>query len=183
MFLLLIGSVYYNRRLYRIWCQRMIIREATEGDLPAVLAILNHVIATSTSVYTETPSTLEDRQAWLTSRRARNFPALVAVADRVRGFASFGDFRPWPGYAQSVEHSVYVDEASRGRGIGSALLQRLIEEARARDMHVMIGGIDAENRASLALHAKFGFTEVGRLREVARKFDSWLDLVFVQRMI
>lgn len=161
----------------------MIIREATEADLPAVLAIYNRVIATSTAVYTEIPATLEDRQAWLSARRAGGLPVVVAVADRVCGYASFGDFRPWPGYTQSVEHSLYVDEGSRGCGVGSALLQRLIDEARARDKHVMIAGIDAENRASLALHAKFGFTEAGRLHEVAQKFGNWLDLVLLQRMI
>jgi L-amino acid N-acyltransferase len=128
------------------------------------------MIATSTSVYTEAPSTLDDRRAWLSARRTGSLPAIVAVTDRVCGYASFGGFRQWPGYAQSVEHSIYVDQASRGSGIGSALLQQPLEEARAWDKHVMIGGIDAKNRASLALHAKFGFTEVGRLSEVARKF-------------
>jgi phosphinothricin acetyltransferase len=161
----------------------MLIRDASEADLPAILTIYNQVIATSNSVYTETPSTLEDRQAWFAARRAANFPVLVAVDDRLRGFASFGDFRPWPGYALSVEHSVYVEEATRGRGIGSALVQRLIDEGRARGKHVMIGGIDAENPASIALHTKLGFIEVGRLREVACKFGNWLDLVFMQRML
>ena len=108
---------------------------------------------------------------------------MVAVENGLRGFASFGDFRPWPGYALSVEHSVYMEEPARGRGIGSALLQRLIDEARARGKHTMIGGIDAENLASITLHAKFGFTEVGRLREVARKFGNWLDLIFMQRIL
>jgi phosphinothricin acetyltransferase len=161
----------------------ILIRDATEADLPAILAIYNLVIASSTSVYMETPSTPEDRQAWFTARRVSNFPVVVAVENGLRGFASFGDFRPWPGYALSVEHSVYVEEAARGRGIGSALLQRLIDEARARGKHTMIGGIDAENLASITLHAKFGFTEVGRLREVARKFGNWLDLIFMQRIL
>jgi L-amino acid N-acyltransferase len=161
----------------------MIVRDATEADLPAILAIYNRVIATSTAVYTEAPSTIEDRQAWLSARRAANLPVIASITDRVCGFASFGDFRPWPGYAWSVEHSVYVDEAARGCGVGSALLQRLIDEARSRNKHVMVGGIGAENRASLALHAKFGFVEAGRLREIGRKFGSWLDLVFVQRMV
>jgi L-amino acid N-acyltransferase YncA len=74
----------------------IIIRDATEADLPAILAIYNRVIATSTSVYTEMPSTPEDRQAWFTARRVSNFPVVVAVENGLRGFASFGDFRPWP---------------------------------------------------------------------------------------
>lgn len=167
----------------------MLIRDATESDLPGILAIYNHVIATSDAVYTETPATLEDRQVWFVARRTSNYPVLVAVEDRtpdagsVLGFASFGDFRPWPGYALSVEHSVHVHQGARGQGIGSALVRRLIDDARGLGKHVMIGGIDAENAASIALHAKLGFTEAGRLREVARKFGRWLDLLFMQRML
>ncbi|HTC09724.1 MAG TPA: GNAT family N-acetyltransferase [Acetobacteraceae bacterium] len=161
----------------------MLIRDATEADLPGILTIYNHVIATSNAVYTETPSTLEDRQAWFAARRATNFPVLVADDRGVLGFASFGDFRPWPGYALSVEHSVHVSAMARGRGIGTALVQRLIEEAQTRGKHVMIAGIDATNAASIALHHKLEFTEVGVLREVARKFSTWLDLLFMQRML
>jgi L-amino acid N-acyltransferase YncA len=161
----------------------MSIRDATEADLPGILAIYNDVIATSNAVYTETLSTLADRQAWFAARRAGNFPVVVAVENSVLGFASFGDFRPWPGYALSVEHSVYVAPDTRGRGIGADLVQRLISEAGARGKHVMIGGIDAGNAASIALHTRLGFTEAGRLREVARKFGHWLDLVLMQRML
>jgi phosphinothricin acetyltransferase len=161
----------------------MLIRDATEADLPAILEIYNHVIATSNAVYTETPSTLEDRQAWLAARRAGNFPVLVADDGGVLGFASFGDFRPWPGFALTVEHSVHVHDTARGRGVGTALMQCLIPEAQARGKHVMIGGIDAANAASIALHRKLGFTEAGVLREVGRKFGAWLDLLFMQRML
>ena len=161
----------------------MLIRDATEADLPAILAIYNDVIATSSAVYTEAPSSLADRQTWFAARRASYFPVVVAVEDSVLGYASFTDFRPWPGYALSVEHSVYVARDARGRGIGAALVQRLIDDARALGKHVMIGGVDAGNAASIALHARLGFTEAGRLREVARKFGHWLDLVFMQRML
>jgi L-amino acid N-acyltransferase YncA len=159
----------------------MQIRDATEDDLPAILAIYNHAILTSNAVYTETPATLDDRRAWLAARRAQDFPVLVAEDADVLGFASFGEFRPWPGYAATVEHSVFVLEAAQRRGIGTALLQRLIEEARHRDKHVMIAGIDAANTASIAMHRKLGFTEAGVLREVAQKFGRWLDLVLMQR--
>lgn len=161
----------------------MLIRDAREDDLPEILAIYNHVIAHTTAVYTETPAPLADREAWLKARRAGRFPVLVAEAGGVAGFASFGDFRPWPGYAASVEHSVHVAATARGRGIGSALVARLIEEARARGKHVMIGGIDAGNAASIALHRKLGFVEAGVLREVARKFGNWLDLLFMQKTL
>jgi phosphinothricin acetyltransferase len=161
----------------------MLIRDATEDDLPGILAIYNHVIAHTTAVYTETPAPLEDRHAWLEARCAAGFPVLVADDGGVIGFASFSDFRPWPGYARSVEHSVHVREDARGRGVGGALVGRLIEAAQARDKHVMVGGIDAANKASIALHRKFGFVEAGVLREVAQKFGRWLDLLFMQRML
>ena len=161
----------------------MRIREASEDDLPGILAIYNHVIATSNAVYTETPAALEDRRTWFAARRAGNFPVLVADDSDIVGFASFGDFRPWPGYALSVEHSVYVRDAAQRRGVGTALVQRLIEEAQRRGKHVMIGGVDAANVASIGLHRKLGFTDAGVLREVARKFGRWLDLILMQRML
>ena len=161
----------------------MQIRDATEDDLHGILAIYNHVIATSNAVYTETAATLDDRRAWFAARRAGDFPVLVADDAGIIGFASFGDFRPWPGYALTVEHSVYVREAVHRRGVGTALVQGLIDEAQRRGRHVMIGGIDAANVASIGMHRKLGFTEAGTLREVARKFGRWLDLVLMQRML
>lgn len=161
----------------------MQIRDATEDDVPVILAIYNHAILTSNAVYTETPATLDDRRAWFAARRAQNFPVLIAEDSGVVGFASFGDFRPWPGYALTVEHSLFVHEAAQRRGVGTALLRRLIDEAQARDKHVMIAGIDASNAASIAVHRRLGFTEAGVLREVARKFGRWLDLLLMQRAV
>jgi phosphinothricin acetyltransferase len=162
---------------------KMQIRDATEDDLPEILSIYNRVIATSDAVYTETAATLEDRRAWFAARRAGNFPVLVADDAGISGFASFGDFRPWPGYALTVEHSVYVHEAARRRGVGTALVRGLIGEAQRRGKHVMIGGVDGANAASIGMHRKLGFSEAGSLREVARKFGHWLDLLLMQRML
>ena len=162
----------------------LLIRDARASDLPRMTKILNELIADTTAVWTLSPTTLEARQAWLDERQRRGFPVLVAQADgRMLGFASFGDFRPWEGYGKTVEHSVYVDGPARRRGIGAALLAALIERGRALGLHAMVGGIEAGNGASLALHANLGFREVGRLPEVGRKFDRWLDLVFVERLL
>lgn len=187
-----------------------VIRPARPADLPAVLAIFNDLIATSTAVYTETPVSLSERTEWFASRVAGGFPVLVAegMADggassaplaekpyqqmtdtsisspAILGYASFGPFRgSWPGYRQTVEHSVHVRAGERGRGIGSALIRALLDEARARDVHVMVGAIDAENKGSLRLHARLGFVETGRMPQVGRKFGRWLDLVFMQRFV
>ncbi|HTU56623.1 MAG TPA: GNAT family N-acetyltransferase [Acetobacteraceae bacterium] len=160
----------------------MLIRDATEADLPGILAIYNDVIATSTAVYTEAPATLEDRRAWLEARAAGGFPVLAAVdGASVLGFASFGDFRPWPGYRHTVEHSVHVAAHARARGIGTALVAALLPRAAALGKHVMVAGIDAANEGSIRMHERLGFERAGLLREVGRKFDRWLDLLFMQR--
>ncbi len=160
------------------------IRDATAADLPAILDITNEAIANTVAVWTLAPTTLAARREWLQDRQARGFPVLVALHDgAVAGFASFGDFRPWEGYLHSVEHSLYVRPDMQGRGIGKALLAALIARATALGKHVMIGGIEAGNAASIGLHHRAGFTETGRLHEVGRKFDRWLDLVFMQKTL
>jgi L-amino acid N-acyltransferase YncA len=160
----------------------MIVRDATPEDLPQILAIYNHVIANTTAVWTEEPSTLEDRQAWFAGRKAASYPVLVAgEGSSVSGFASFGDFRAWPGYRYTVEHSIHVREGERRRGIGSALLPALIERAVKLGKQVMIAGIEGENLASIQLHKRFGFNDAGRLLRVGHKFNRFIDLVFLQR--
>lgn len=162
----------------------MRIEDAAEADLPAILAIHNEVVANSTAIYSNDPSTLKERTDWRASRLAQGYPVLVARdGGEVLGFASFGDFRAWPGYAATVEHSVHVRADMRRRGVGRALLSALPDRARALGKHVILGGIDADNAASLALHASLGFERVAHFRQVGRKFDRWLDLVFVQRIL
>jgi L-amino acid N-acyltransferase len=160
------------------------IRDAIETDLPGILAIYNQVIATSTAVYAEAPVTLDERVQWLAAKRQRGFPVLVIEdAAGIAGFASFGDFRAWPCYRHSAEHSVHIRADQRGQGLGTALITALLARAAALGKHVMIAGIDAENAASIALHEKLGFGRVAHFREVGRKFDRWLDLVFLQRLL
>jgi phosphinothricin acetyltransferase len=163
----------------------ILIRDAIESDLPRILDITNDAIANTTAVWNMTPATLATRHAWLIERRARKYPVLVAIdADgTVLGFASFGDFRPFEGYLHTVEHSVYVDNTARRRGIGVALIQALFPRAEELGKHVIIAGIEAGNQISIDLHAKLGFVETGRLPQVGRKFDRWLDLVFMQRIL
>lgn len=159
----------------------MEITGAEEGDLEGITAIYNDVIATSTAIFSDARVEVENRRSWLEERRARGFPVLVAREhDEVLGFGSFGDFRAWPGYRTTVEHSVHVSAEHRRRGIGGLLVRALIEDARALGMHVMIAGVVSTNEASLALHRRLGFAEVGRLPEIARKFDEWLELVLLQ---
>lgn len=157
------------------------IRDARPADGAPLLAILNAEIRDDVNVWHETERGAEIYADWLASP----FPALVAErAGSVVGFSRYGPFRPHSGYAHTVEHSVFVAPEARGLGVGRALLAELIARAEAAGgIHAMIGGIESTNTASIRLHASLGFEEVGRLPEVGRKFDRWLTLVFMQRMI
>ncbi|HEY9215583.1 MAG TPA: GNAT family N-acetyltransferase, partial [Ancylobacter sp.] len=108
----------------------MILRDATEDDLPGILAIYNHAVLTSTAIWHDTPADIANRRAWLADRKSKRYPIIVAVENSdVLGYASFGDFRPFDGYRVSVEHSVYVAEGARGRGLGRLLVEALYEPA------------------------------------------------------
>jgi L-amino acid N-acyltransferase YncA len=162
----------------------MIVRAAIEEDFAAITAIYNEVLLNSTAIYSDQPATVAERIALWQSRRQQNYPTLVACeGDSVIGFSSFGDFRAWPGYRFTVEHTVHVHASSRGRGAGSALVQALIPCAAALGKHVMIGGIDADNTASLRFHERLGFERAAHFREVGFKFGRFLDLLFVQLFI
>lgn len=162
----------------------MVIRDATEDDLPGILAIYNEVIANTTAVYAEHPVTLDDRLAWYRGRRQQGFPVIVAEDESgITGFASFGDFRHSPCYRNTVEHTVHVRADRRKLGLGRALLEAIIPRAVAMGKHVIIGGIDSSNHGSMELHRRLGFEQVAHFRQVGRKFDRWLDLVFMQRIL
>jgi phosphinothricin acetyltransferase len=156
-----------------------------ERHAAQVLSIFNEVIVHSTALYDYKPRTAEMMRAWFEAKAKGNFPVIGVESDggELMGFASFGVFRAFPAYKYSVEHSVYVDARFRGRGIGRRLLKEVIEAARMRDYHVLIGAIDASNQASLALHERLGFTHCGTLGQVGFKFGRWLDLAFYQLIL
>jgi phosphinothricin acetyltransferase len=162
----------------------IVVRDAEAADLPGLLAIYNEVIANSTAVFSSEQVTLEERELWLRGRREQGYPVLVACdGDEVVAFGSFGDFRTWPGYRHTVEHTVHVRADRRGAGIGSTVVTELVARATALGKHVAIAGVDADNAASIRMHERLGFVRVARLPEVARKFDRWLDLVFLARIL
>ncbi|MGB6308656.1 MAG: N-acetyltransferase family protein [Steroidobacteraceae bacterium] len=157
------------------------IDNASRDDLPQILAIYNEVIRNSTAVFSDEEFTPSRGEAWFDAKMERGFPLIIAKdASGIAGFGSFGEFRAWPGYRHSVEHSVHVRADCRGQGIGRALVLELLARAADLGKHVMIAGIDADNAVSIGLHRSLGFTEVGHFHEVAFKFGRWLDLVFMQ---
>lgn len=158
----------------------MHIRDAEEADIEGILAIYNDAVANTLAIWNETEADAANRLAWFAARRRQGYPVLVAEEDgEVLGYASYGDWRAFEGYRHTVEHSVYVRGGSRGAGVGTALLQTLIERARAQGKHVMVAGIEAGNAPSIRLHEKLGFERTGVLREVGVKFGKWLDLAFL----
>jgi L-amino acid N-acyltransferase YncA len=160
------------------------IAASSRAQLPEILAIYNEVIRNTTAVYSDKEVTLEDREKWFDAKGAQGFPVLVATdSSGVVGFGTFGEFRAWPCYRASVEHSVHVRADCRRRGVGRALVEALIDAAAAMQKHVMIAGIDAENVNSISLHESLGFEVVGHFREVGRKFGRWLDVVCMQLLI
>jgi phosphinothricin acetyltransferase len=155
------------------------IRLAESRDLPAINEIYNHYVLTSTTTYQEVPSTLEERLAWFTGRPAGHVVTVAELDGRVVGWGSLGTFRVRSAYRFTVENSVYVQHEMHRRGIGSTLLMDQIRRAREHGFRVIVAGIDAEQDASLALHARHGFIETGRLPGVGLKFGRWLDIVFM----
>jgi L-amino acid N-acyltransferase len=160
-----------------------LIEDAREEDIPAITAILNHAAAHTTATWHEYPKSEAEMADWFATRKKDYVVLAAREASGLAGYASYGPFRAPSGYRLTVEHSIYVREDARGRGIGKALLAALIERARGQGLHALIGGVDADNSLSIALHEKFGFEETGRLPEVGRKFDRWLTLVFLQKRL
>lgn len=162
----------------------LIIRDAREDDLPGIRAITNEAILNTTAIWDTEPVSLIDRRTWWSGRVREGFPVLVAEeGGPILAFGSYAGFRPRVGFRHTVEHSVYVSPEAQGRGVGRAMLAALIARAEQAGLHVMIGGIEAGNAASIALHAKAGFTEAGVLRETGWKFGRWLDLLYMQKML
>jgi L-amino acid N-acyltransferase len=165
----------------------VIVRDATNDDVPAIAALYNALIPTTTVAWTEETQTAEDRQRWFDNQAKNGFPVLVAEDDgAINGFCSYGNFRGaglWPGYSLTVEHTIHVAEQCWGTGVGRALLNELIARAQAKGVHVLVGAIDASNAASIEFHSRLEFREVARMPQVGHKFGRWLDLVLMQRIL
>jgi phosphinothricin acetyltransferase len=157
-----------------------IIRLATTADLPAINAIYNHYVLTSTCTYQTEPETPEARSAWFDEHQGDHPATVCEIAGTVVGWGSLSPFRGRCGYRFSVENSVYVHHQHHGRGIGKALVLDLIDRARTLGHHTIVAGISADQAASRALHERGGFRQVAHFHEVGFKFDRWLDVVFLQ---
>ena len=163
----------------------MKVRPASYDDLSGILEIYNEAVLTTTATYDYDPRTIEHRIAWYEDHVKNDYPIFVAVNNqgRVVGWSALNQFHARIGYRFTSENSVYVAADQRGKGIGKLLMPPLIEGARQRGLHAILAGIDADNEASVRLHASFGFEKVARLRQVGFKFGRWLDVIYMELLL
>jgi L-amino acid N-acyltransferase YncA len=160
------------------------IRRVEPRDAAAVQTMYNREVLESTVTFDMVPRTLEEQRDWIAEHSGAH-PALVAVDGdgTVVGFGSLSPYRPRPAYAPTVEDSVYVHHEHRGRGYGRLILEELVEKGSDHGFHTVIARIVGHHDASIGLHARCGFEHAGTEREVGRKFNRWLDVVLMQRML
>lgn len=150
------------------------------ADAAAIAALWAPVIRDTTITFRARPHSSEDVAALIAQRAADGHALLVAeAAGRIVGFAGYSQFRPNPGYARTMEHTVLLAPEARGAGLGRALMAGVVAHATAAGHRGLIGAITAENTASLAFHRRLGFAEVGRIPEAGWKFDRFHDLVLM----
>jgi Sortase and related acyltransferases len=158
------------------------IKPCTHQQLPEILAIFNDAILNSTALYDYKPRTMANMDVWYETKQKGNFPVIGIFddSDTLLGFGSYGTFRAWPAYKYTVEHSIYIRDDMRGKGLGKILLMEVIKAAETQDYHVLVGGIDASNEISIKLHESLGFVYSGTIKQAGFKFGRWLDLAFYQ---
>jgi phosphinothricin acetyltransferase len=161
----------------------MLIRPAVEADLPAVAAIYDHEVRTGVATFDLEPRPLE---AWRTVRAAATTGDHLLVAEdagAVRGYASSGPYRPKPGYRHTRETTIYLAPEAQGRGVGRRLYDDLLDRLVADGVHLVLAAVALPNEASRSLHRACGFEEVGVMREVGRKHDRWIDVLWLQKRL
>jgi L-amino acid N-acyltransferase len=161
-----------------------VIRDARGADAGAVAALWNHFIRDTLVTFNFAEKSAKEVAGMIASRQEVGHGFLVAEeGGRLAGFATYGQFRSGIGYARTMEHTILLREEARGRGIGRALMSAVEEHARAGGAHSIFAGVSSGNPAGRAFHAAVGYTEVAVLREVGRKWDRWLDLHIMQKVL
>lgn len=160
------------------------LRPAREGDLPGIVAIYNHYVRHTAATFEVRPVTVEERGPWLEAHSRASAHRVIVALDRageVRGWASTSEFRPRAAYSTTVEASVYCRTDSLGCGIGSRLYRSLFRSIAGEDLERIVAGITLPNAASLELHRRFGFQQVGTFTRVGRKFGRFWDVAWFER--
>jgi phosphinothricin acetyltransferase len=153
------------------------IRTATPADAERICAIYNHYVTTTTVSFEEDAVNEQEMAQRIADVGAAGLPWLVLEVDGIlAGYAYATRWRVRPAYRHSVESSVYLDRAFAGRGFGRLLYGTLLDALRARELHLVIGGIALPNEASAGLHEALGFRKVAHFSEVGKKFGNWVDV-------
>jgi phosphinothricin acetyltransferase len=152
---------------------------------PTILEIFNDVIANSTALYETKSRSLAEIKRWFELKAQDGYTVLGYENEQgeLLGFVAYGRFRPQPATDQTVEHSLYIHKKSRGQKIGKKLLEQYLQHVIDKGYHTTIAAIDSENIPCIELHKKYGFKSQGKIFEVARKFDHWLDLEYYQLIL
>lgn len=162
----------------------MIVRQATEADVPAIRDIYNYEVLHGVATFDIETKSLEDRLQWF--RETNQHPQIVIVAEDEGGVVGWGCLHKYhtrAAYRFTTEDSVYIHHEHRGRGVGKAILARLVEIARERGFHTVLAGVSEGNEVSIRLHRAFGFEVWGVQRQVGYKFERWLDVTWLQLML
>jgi phosphinothricin acetyltransferase len=161
----------------------MIVRPARETDLVSLNDLYNHYIRETPITFDIVSWTLEQRQEWFSHyhETGRRRLLVAVIGEQVIGYASSSMFRPKAAYQTSVETSIYVHHEHQGQKIGSLLYTQLFKLLAGEDVHCALAGVTLPNPASVALHKKFGFKDVGIYHEVGRKFDRYWDVAWFEK--
>ncbi|MFC0189287.1 GNAT family N-acetyltransferase [Fictibacillus aquaticus] len=157
-----------------------LIRHARTEDYPAILAIYNEAVLTSSATFDIQPLSMEERTSWF-QKFSSTHPLLVFVIEgEVAGYACISPYNSKPAYSRTAEVSIYIWKKYHGKGIGKKLMKAVLKEAKSADIHTVIAGITAGNDASIRLHEGFGFRLAGTVKEVGYKFADWHDVHYYQ---
>jgi phosphinothricin acetyltransferase len=159
------------------------IRRGREGDLAALTTLYNHYIEQTAITFDLEPFTVETRRSWLAPFRddGRHQLFVAEAEERVVGFACTREFRVKRAYDTTVETTIYLAPGATSRGLGTALYERLFAALAGEDVHRAVAGVTLPNDASVALHRRFGFRDVGVFHEVGRKHGRWWDVLWMEK--
>jgi phosphinothricin acetyltransferase len=161
------------------------VRPATRADLPRLTEIYNHYVISTPITFDLKPVTVDERVRWFEEHAgtARHRLFVAEIAGSVVGWAGTGSFRDRAAYDTSVETTIYCAPDATRRGIGATMYRVLFDALKNEDINRLLAGITLPNDASVKLHRRFGFTEVGVFTECGRKFDRYWDVVWMERPV
>lgn len=159
------------------------VREAGPADLPAVAAIYDREVHTGVATFDLEPRPLVMWESYLERTQPGDHLLVADLDGEVVGYASSGPYRPKAGYRHTRETTIYIASAAAGQGLGRLLYDDLLRRLVADGIHLVVAAIALPNDASLALHRACGFEEIGAMRQVGRKHDRWIDVLWLQRLL